>query len=85
MPGSIGLEGEQPEDPGRGAGRLVRPRDPGRELRQGYDIHHLLNVSHEGTSVRVALRLIEMGYKNAYALKGGWWEWVGAGYPMESK
>ena len=33
----------------------------------------------------MALKLIKMGYKNAFALKGGWWEWVGAGYPVEPK
>jgi rhodanese-related sulfurtransferase len=33
----------------------------------------------------VALQLIKMGYRKTYALKGGWWEWAGAGYPMERK
>jgi rhodanese-related sulfurtransferase len=33
----------------------------------------------------VALKLQELGFKKAYALKGGWWEWVGAGYPVEAK
>jgi rhodanese-related sulfurtransferase len=33
----------------------------------------------------VVLKLKELGYANAAALKGGWWEWVGAGYPVEPK
>jgi rhodanese-related sulfurtransferase len=33
----------------------------------------------------VALNLIERGYTKVSALKGGWWEWVGAGYPVEAK
>jgi rhodanese-related sulfurtransferase len=33
----------------------------------------------------VALKLQKAGYKKAYALKGGWWEWIGAGYPVEPK
>lgn len=33
----------------------------------------------------MALKVIKMGYKNVYALKGGWWEWAGAGYPVEPK
>jgi 3-mercaptopyruvate sulfurtransferase SseA len=28
---------------------------------------------------------MKMGYKNVYALKGGWNEWVEAGYPVEPK
>jgi rhodanese-related sulfurtransferase len=33
----------------------------------------------------MALKLKEAGFKNVYALKGGWPEWKGAGYPMEPK
>jgi 3-mercaptopyruvate sulfurtransferase SseA len=33
----------------------------------------------------VVLKLKELGHANSYALKGGWWEWVGAGYPVEPK
>jgi rhodanese-related sulfurtransferase len=33
----------------------------------------------------VVLKLQELGFKKAYALKGGWWEWAGAGYPVEAK
>jgi rhodanese-related sulfurtransferase len=29
--------------------------------------------------------LIEKGYPNIYALKGGWNEWKNAGYPVEPK
>jgi rhodanese-related sulfurtransferase len=31
------------------------------------------------------LKLQKLGYRKGYALKGGWWEWVGAGYPVEPK
>lgn len=33
----------------------------------------------------MAQRLLAEGYKNVYALKGGWNEWVRAGYPVEKK
>jgi rhodanese-related sulfurtransferase len=33
----------------------------------------------------VARKLIDMGYKTVYALKGGWNEWEKAGYPTEPK
>ena len=39
----------------------------------------------EGTSARVALKLIEMGYPSVYVLKGGWREWEKASYPIEEK
>jgi len=29
--------------------------------------------------------LIEMGYAKAFALQGGWNEWVQKGYPLEAK
>jgi len=29
--------------------------------------------------------LIEMGFPQVWALKGGWLEWKKAGYPTESK
>jgi len=33
----------------------------------------------------VALSLKSMGYTKAVALRGGWNEWNGAGYPVEKK
>jgi rhodanese-related sulfurtransferase len=33
----------------------------------------------------VALRLIDEGYTKAYALKGGWQEWIRDKYPFEKK
>jgi rhodanese-related sulfurtransferase len=39
----------------------------------------------DGTSVRVARRLLELGYKQARALKGGWNAWLQANGPVESK
>jgi 3-mercaptopyruvate sulfurtransferase SseA len=33
----------------------------------------------------VALKLNEMGYTKVSVLKGGWNEWVQAGYPTEPK
>jgi rhodanese-related sulfurtransferase len=33
----------------------------------------------------VALALIEKGYRSVFALKGGWKEWIAAGYPTEKK
>jgi rhodanese-related sulfurtransferase len=33
----------------------------------------------------VAQKLMAKGYGNVYALKGGWKEWVNAGYPVEKK
>jgi rhodanese-related sulfurtransferase len=33
----------------------------------------------------VVLNLRERGYTNAFALKGGWNDWVKAGYPTEPK
>jgi rhodanese-related sulfurtransferase len=33
----------------------------------------------------VARQLLDMGFSRVYALKGGWWEWEEAGYPMEPK
>jgi 3-mercaptopyruvate sulfurtransferase SseA len=29
--------------------------------------------------------MIALGYKNVYALKGGWNEWLKAGFPTETK
>jgi rhodanese-related sulfurtransferase len=31
----------------------------------------------------VAQKFIEKGYSKVYALKGGWNEWVKAGFPVE--
>ena len=39
----------------------------------------------EHTSASVALTLINLGFKEVYALKGGWNEWSGAGFPTEPK
>jgi 3-mercaptopyruvate sulfurtransferase SseA len=33
----------------------------------------------------VALKLIALGYRKVYALKGGWREWLEAGYPVEPR
>jgi rhodanese-related sulfurtransferase len=33
----------------------------------------------------VAQKLMEMGYKKVFALKGGWSEWLKANYPTEKK
>jgi rhodanese-related sulfurtransferase len=33
----------------------------------------------------VVLTLIDEGYTKAYALKGGWYEWLQAKYPVEKK
>jgi rhodanese-related sulfurtransferase len=33
----------------------------------------------------MARQLIGRGYTTVYALKGGWIEWQGAGFPMEKK
>jgi 3-mercaptopyruvate sulfurtransferase SseA len=33
----------------------------------------------------VAQKLMDMGYKKVYALKGGWREWLKADYPTEKK
>ncbi len=29
--------------------------------------------------------MLEMGFPHVYVLKGGWWDWEEAGYPMEPK
>jgi len=39
----------------------------------------------EGTSVANAQILREKGYTKVYVLKGGWEEWLKAGYPTEKK
>ena len=39
----------------------------------------------DGTSVRVARQLLELGFKQARALKGGWNAWLQAKGPVESK
>jgi len=33
----------------------------------------------------MALNLMSRGYTKVYALKGGWYEWEGSGYPVEKK
>ena len=39
----------------------------------------------ERTSARDALHLIKKGYMNVFALKGGWYAWKEARYPVEKK
>ncbi len=39
----------------------------------------------ESTSASLAQKLIAGGYKNVYALKGGWREWFRAKFPVEEK
>ena len=39
----------------------------------------------EETSARVAQELMTTGFKKAYALKGGWHDWVEAKFPTEEK
>lgn len=43
------------------------------------------NCDNESTSGAVAQTFEEMGYKKAYALKGGWMAWLMAKYPTEKK
>jgi len=33
----------------------------------------------------VAQQMISLGYKKVYALKGGWDDWLIAGFPVETK
>jgi len=33
----------------------------------------------------VARHFLQKGYKNVYALQGGWGAWMKAGYPLEDK
>jgi rhodanese-related sulfurtransferase len=39
----------------------------------------------EATSARAARALMERGFTKVYALKGGWNEWLEAGYPTAPK
>jgi len=39
----------------------------------------------EGTSAPIAQLFIERGFTKVYVLKGGWEEWLKAGYPTEKK
>ena len=39
----------------------------------------------EHTSARAVLNLMDGGYTKAYALKGGWYEWFQAKYPVEKR
>jgi len=39
----------------------------------------------DATSKRVANQLLEGGFKNVYALSGGWKEWIEADFPTEKK
>ena len=41
--------------------------------------------SSEQTSAAQAEKLMDRKYTKVFALKGGWWEWTKAGYPVESK
>jgi rhodanese-related sulfurtransferase len=33
----------------------------------------------------VARQLVKMGFSGVYALKGGWREWLEAGFPLDPK
>jgi rhodanese-related sulfurtransferase len=37
------------------------------------------------TSAGAALEMMKMGYEKVYVLKGGWNEWLKAGFPVEKK
>jgi rhodanese-related sulfurtransferase len=41
--------------------------------------------SSEQTSAVQAEKLMDKKYTNVFALKGGWWDWVQGGYPVEAK
>jgi rhodanese-related sulfurtransferase len=43
------------------------------------------NDHDEYLSASAALKLLQKGYKNVHALKGGWQGWLNAGYPVEEK
>ena len=45
----------------------------------------VLYCQKEGTIVRVAKKLNDLGFIQVLALKGGWSEWDKAGYPTEPK
>ncbi len=45
----------------------------------------VLYCQKEGTIIRVARKLNDLGFKQVLALKGGWSEWDKAGYPTEPK
>jgi|WetSurSiteA1Bulk_404760.scaffolds.fasta_scaffold24054_2 hydroxyacylglutathione hydrolase len=45
----------------------------------------VLYCQKEGTIVRVARQLNDLGFKQVLALKGGWHEWEKAGYPTVPK
>ncbi len=38
---------------------------------------------HDEASIRIGQKLMQMGFRKVYALKGGWREWAKAGYPTE--
>ena len=41
--------------------------------------------SSEQTSAIQAEKLMDMKYTKVFALKGGWWEWLKDGHPVEAK
>jgi rhodanese-related sulfurtransferase len=45
----------------------------------------VLYCQKEGTIVRVAKKLNDLGFRQVLALKGGWSQWEKAGYPTEPK
>ena len=66
--------------------------------RPEYGVYRILPPEHSGKtiviysgstnekiSIRNAQNLIEKGYSKVYVLKGGWEEWLKAGYPSEKK
>jgi rhodanese-related sulfurtransferase len=43
------------------------------------------SCDNDATSKRVAKQLLDGGFKNVYALSGGWKEWIEADFPTEKK
>ena len=43
------------------------------------------SCDNDATSKRVARQLLDGGFKNVYALSGGWKEWIEADFPTEKK
>jgi rhodanese-related sulfurtransferase len=71
---SVKIAGAQREDPGKKAGSwaLKYPKD--KTIVLYWSWHN------EATSARVAQEMISLGFKRVYVLKGGWNEWLAAGY-----
>ena len=43
------------------------------------------SCDNEGTSTGVAKQLLDAGFTSAYALRGGWKDWIEADFPTEKK